>query len=97
MTAETIHLPARPVDTIALNPSDRGCATCGEVYGTLGSFDAHQVIDYKQRPPVTCLRPEDLGLVRDARGVWRSPEAVAKLAVNTDRLRAVQRRRWASQ
>lgn len=81
----------RPVDVIELRPSDRGCGACGEVFGSMSDFTAHQNVNYRRRPPVRCRRPEELGLVQDRRGIWRTPAAIARLAAAADRLRAAQR------
>jgi hypothetical protein len=66
------------------------CALCGEVFGSLQTFDLHQDVDYDRRPSVECKRPERIGLVLDAWHVWRTPadmqvSAARVAAMNTAR------------
>lgn len=37
-------------------------------------FDSHQEVDYSRRPAVSCRMPEDMGLVLDTWGTWRTRE-----------------------
>jgi len=54
---------------------DCHCGLCHKSFSALTWFDAHQDVDYTQRPPVTCREPRSLGLVRDYRGTWTPPQA----------------------
>jgi hypothetical protein len=60
-----------------------GCHPCGENFGTLTLFDWHQGVDYNRPVAVSCLsinKIVEAGLVRDARGVWQTPEGLLKRA-----------------
>ena len=84
----------RPVDTINLKPTDYGCAGCGEVFaGGLSLFDQHQAISYDKRPAVTCSSPQELGLVLDYRGVWRTQAGYTRAELLADRMRALHQAR----
>jgi hypothetical protein len=65
-----------------------GCASCGHQFGSLERFDAHQNIDYERDPVLICRWPADLGLVRDARGVWQTPEGLAAQRAFQEKARA---------
>jgi hypothetical protein len=57
------------------------CGLCHQTFGTLAAFDDHQVRRYGTSRPVTCHPAAGfgrLGLVQDDRGVWRTPEGVAR-------------------
>lgn len=70
------------------------CAACGETFTGLGLFDAHQDVDYTRRPAVRCKLPSTLGLAQNARGVWGTPEGIAKLlALDTAARRARSEKR----
>jgi len=49
------------------------CPRCHERFGSLVSFDQHQVVRHNTPHPVTCMRPEDAGLVRGRGGLWIRP------------------------
>lgn len=68
----------RPVDTIELQRGDHGCGACGQVLGSMQDFTRHQDVSYRRRPAIRCRAPQQLGLMQDHRGVWRSPAAIAK-------------------
>ncbi len=55
---------------------EHGCPACGQVFGTLTLFDLHQAVDHDRRPVVSCMAPDRLGMVRDARGTWQTPAGV---------------------
>jgi hypothetical protein len=66
------------------------CGACGEVFGSVQTFDAHHDVDYSRTPAVQCKRPERIGLVLDAWRVWRTPadmqvSAARVAAMNTAR------------
>jgi hypothetical protein len=61
------------------------CGSCRETFGNLTLFDAHQAWDRSGEWVLTCLLPGDLGLVRDSRGIWQTPEGLA----NNQRLTAI--------
>jgi hypothetical protein len=89
----TTTTPARPVDTIELRSTDYGCAVCKQVFGSMRDFNAHQKVNYHQRPAVTCIDPGNLGLQQDHRGIWRSPAAIAKNAAFGERVHGAQKAR----
>jgi hypothetical protein len=67
------------------------CARCHQTFGSLGLFDSHQSVDYSRRFPVLCAQNDGLlalGLVRDNRGVWLTPEALVKRAKSAAQLTA---------
>lgn len=76
--------------------SDWGCAACGQTFGTLTMFDAHQDVDYNRRPAVACSHPEALGLVRDTWGTWQTPEGLKSRTRRAERLPVVRRARAAA-
>ena len=53
--------------------SECACGACGATFTGLGLFDAHQDVNYKRQPAITCRGPAGLGLVQDARGTWGTP------------------------
>lgn len=59
-----------------LKPSEHQCARCGETFGSLTLFDAHQTADYSSPQPVSCATPQALGLVPDGRGTWQTPRGL---------------------
>lgn len=69
------------------------CARCHETFRGLSQFDAHQDVDYDRLRPVVCLAPVSLGMVRDHRGVWTSPEGAAQALAQSRRLAAANSRR----
>lgn len=73
-----------------------GCAPCGENFGTLTLFDRHQDVDYGRVRPVVCIRPEALGMVRDARGTWQTPEGLLARSQRATRLAAMRHRKEAA-
>lgn len=66
------------------------CARCHQTFSGLTVFDRHQAIDYNCRPAVSCIQNPGLtlGLVRDASGVWITPEALLNNARKAARLTA---------
>jgi hypothetical protein len=64
------------------------CAACHRTFGSLVLFDRHQDINYGRDPVVFCKSPYDLGLIRDASGVWRTPEAVSAITEKVSAMRA---------
>jgi hypothetical protein len=54
---------------------DCHCGLCHETFSSLTLFDAHQDVDYSRRPAVVCRAPAGLGLVRDYRSTWATPQA----------------------
>jgi hypothetical protein len=46
------------------SPSQAQCGSCLQAFGGVSVFDRH-------RRNGVCLLPSDLGMYRDARGVWR--------------------------
>ena len=69
------------------------CAACGETFTGLGLFDAHQDVDYSRDPVIICREPAAMhvtsrghlcgplagaSLAQNARGVWGTPEGLAK-------------------
>lgn len=66
-----------------------GCASCGHQFASLEKFDAHQNIDYERDPVLICHWPTDLGLVQDDRGVWQTPEGLARQEADRVRLAAM--------
>src|SRR5271169_6428337 len=59
------------------------CGACGEKFGTLELFDAHQHWDRRGEWKLSCSLPP--GLVRDARGTWQTPEGLARRAADAAR------------
>jgi hypothetical protein len=55
-------------------------AGCGQIWGRLTDFDAHQVIRNDQARTVTCLSPAELDvtLVQSADGIWLTPAGLQK-------------------
>ncbi|MFI5068137.1 MAG: hypothetical protein ACHP9Z_29725 [Streptosporangiales bacterium] len=65
------------------------CAACGTAFLNVTAFDAHQDrTDDRNvtRPRPVCLDPAGMGLTRDGRGVWGTPEGHAALAARAARL-----------
>lgn len=50
------------------------CARCHVTYGTLTHFDAH----HSGGMSATCQLPVTLALTQDAKGIWRTSDAIAK-------------------
>jgi hypothetical protein len=63
------------------------CPRCHLTFSGLGSFDQHQDVNYDRKPPVLCVDPKSLGLVRDSYGTYRTPEGVLSLAEKAARMR----------
>ena len=53
-----------------------GCAACGQQFGALAQFDAHQDVDYDREPVLICRAPATMGLILDDRGVWQTPKGL---------------------
>jgi hypothetical protein len=70
-----------------------GCGRCEESFGTLTLFDKHQDVDYDRLQPVSCIRPETLGMVRDALGTWQTPEGLISRSHRATRLAGMRHRR----
>ena len=60
------------------------CGACGQTFGTLELFDAHQRWDRTGEWTLTCVLPP--GLVQDRRGTWRTPVSLAAWVQATARL-----------
>lgn len=58
--------------------SECHCGRCHMTFSALYLFDRHQKVDYSADGPgrVSCMGPGGLGLVPDARGTWRTPQAL---------------------
>lgn len=58
---------------------DCHCAVCHETFSSLNWFDRHQDVAHgaKLTPVIICHPPVSLGLVKDYRGTWTTPEAAA--------------------
>jgi hypothetical protein len=69
-----------------IHGNSNGCAACGEQFGALAQFDAHQDVDYERDRAVICRPPAGLGLVQDDRGVWQTPEGLARREMDRARL-----------
>lgn len=54
------------------------CARCGEDFGSLTAFDAHQKWSYGETATLICLSPSELGLVKSSRGCWSRQAPVNK-------------------
>jgi hypothetical protein len=67
--------------------SECQCAACGETFTGLGLFDAHQDRNYKRDPVIICALPVELGLVRNPRGAWGTPEGLKARENASTRLR----------
>jgi hypothetical protein len=76
------------------------CGSCGQCFGSLRLFDAHQDVDYRRTPPVRCRDPRELRvnaesipvaegdpLVQDDRGTWQTPAGLARHRAATETLR----------
>jgi hypothetical protein len=70
-----------------------GCGLCHQVFGTLTLFDSHHDTDYDRRPVIICRDPAALGAVSDHRGVWQTPEGLARRQDSAERGRAWVRAR----
>ncbi|MGH3304117.1 MAG: hypothetical protein ACRDOK_21045 [Streptosporangiaceae bacterium] len=70
----------QPRDERPVRAREHRCAACGETFGPLSLFDCHQAVEYGRLPPVACTQPDRLGMVRDARGTWQTPEGVVARA-----------------
>lgn len=70
--------------------SQCGCGNCGELFATLTDFDNHQVHLAGGSDSVftgECRRPDDIGLIMSASGVWGTPEGTAARAAFAARAR----------
>lgn len=58
---------------------DCHCAVCHETFSSLHWFDKHQDVAHgaKLTPVIICHPPATLGLVKDYRDTWTTPEAAA--------------------
>jgi hypothetical protein len=65
-----------------------GCAPCGQVFGSLELFDAHQRWNRTGEWQLTCAALP--GLVRDDRGTWRTPEGLRAHQEQVARLAAAR-------
>ena len=57
-----------------------GCAKCGVTFGSVATFDSHQIINYDapvRDQIIICRPPADLGLINDS-GVWPTAAGAAK-------------------
>lgn len=78
------------------------CGKCHETFGTLGLFDRHQDCKYwregalKWLASVSCIRPEALGMVRDAKGWWQTPQGLISRSQRATRLAALRHRKKAA-
>ncbi len=70
----------QPRDLRPVRASEHGCPARGQVFGPLRLFDLHQSVDYGRPRPVSCMAPDGLGMVRDARGVWQTREGLVARA-----------------
>ncbi len=50
------------------------CAICHQDFATLKLFDKHQDVKYGRTPAIVCRKPEELELVLDTWGTWRTRE-----------------------
>ena len=71
------------------------CGACHQTFSGLGLFDRHQDVDYRRRPAVQCKPAGTLGLVRDDRGTWRTPESLAGLTQKIARMADARSRKAA--
>ena len=71
-------MPVSGIGTI--HGTANGCARCGQQFGALTAFDAHQDVDYGRNPAVLCREPSTLGLTTDHNGVWRMPQSESAAA-----------------
>jgi len=71
-------MPSKPCCSLPFGSNLNHCAKCHQTFTSLTMFDKHQEV---QKGPgrVLCRPPEALGLVRDTKGVWRTPEGVESL------------------
>jgi hypothetical protein len=72
------------------------CARCHQTFGTLDSFDGHQIRRFETDSPVTCLLVPEfarLRLVPDVNGVWRTPEGLARSERGREMMAGFARRR----
>ena len=67
------------------------CAACHQTFGSLEMFDAHQDWADGWDAPVVCTSAEGLGLVRDHKGTWQTPEGLRARQAWAERL--AERRR----
>lgn len=49
------------------------CSPCGREFTGLTAFDKHHDVDYSREPPVRCVDPATVGLVRQSSGRWGLP------------------------
>jgi hypothetical protein len=61
-----------------LRGADHECGQCHVVFQGLGLFERHQDVKYTRDPVIICKTPSMLGLVQSPRGVWHTPEGLAK-------------------
>lgn len=54
------------------------CPVCRVNFGTLGGFDAHQLVDQSAPRSVTCTDPGGLGLIQDDRGVFQTAAGLGR-------------------
>lgn len=66
------------------------CAKCHATFGTLKLFDKHQDVEYGRTPTIVCRKPEEIGLILDTWGTWRTRE---NLLTVTARVSAMNTRR----
>ena len=55
------------------------CVTCHETFTTHSNCDRHQV-GTKDDPGWRCRPPASVGLERDARGFWKTPDTTGRFA-----------------
>lgn len=77
---------------MTLKTNEFECGRCRNVFGTLTLFDRHQAVDYKAAQPVSCIQPERLGMVRDPRGTWQTPEGLLARAERATRMTTLRRK-----
>jgi hypothetical protein len=68
------------------------CPRCHQTFGTLTDFDDHSVRVSAVPLSWSCKVPEDMGLVRDSTGTWRTPEGLAARDRKTADLEALRTR-----